>query len=414
RYFMREGIRSNVLIPLAVGGSFLGVIGFASFHSERGWSEGLIQRLTLIGQVFANALMRKRKELELNEALSEIRQLKDRLEAENVYLREECWSESDHNEIIGKSDAVRRILGIARQVAGTDSTVLIEGETGTGKELLAREIHKLSPRGERAMVKINCAALPPNLVESELFGREKGAYTGASSKQIGRFEFAHGSTILLDEISELPIELQSKLLRVLQDGEFERLGNPRTIRVDVRVIAATNRELAGAVRDGKFREDLYYRLKVFPILIPPLRERREDIPLLVWFFVKAIGSTMGKTIRQIPRSKMDALQDYPWPGNVRELKNVIERAIILTEGPILRLDFPKIGDIPPHSVTKLRDVEKRHILNVLKMTGWRIRGRNGAAEILDLIPTTLDSRLKRLGIQRPSRNTKYRRPYELS
>jgi len=250
------------------------------------------------------------------------------------------------------------------------------------------------------MVKVNCAALPSTLIESELFGREKGAYTGALTKQVGRFEVADGSTIFLDEISELPFDVEAKLLRVLEEGQFERLGSSKTIKVDVRVIAATNRDLAKAVSEGSFRQDLYYRLNVFPVTVPPLRDRREDIPLLVWAFIKECGEIMGKTIERIPRKNMDALQRYPWPGNIRELRNAIERTMILSKSTTVQVDLPKISDsTKPQSVT-LEELERRHILGVLESTGWRVRGKNGAAELLGLKPTTLDSRIKKLGIQR--------------
>jgi transcriptional regulator with GAF, ATPase, and Fis domain len=295
------------------------------------------------------------------------------------------------------------LLSEAEKVAATDSTVLVMGETGTGKELLAHAIHNLSARKERPMLTVNCSALPGSLIESELFGREKGAYTGALTKRIGRFEVADGSTVFLDEISELPLELQAKLLRVLEDGSFERLGSSQSIKVDVRVIAATNRDLAKEVSQGRFREDLYYRLNVFPLTVPPLRERREDIPLLVWTFINEYGERMGKTIESIPRKTMESLQRYVWPGNVRELKNVVERAMILSKGPGLHVEVPGISASDrPKSMMTLEEVEKRHITHVLENTGWRVRGKNGAAEILGLKPTTLDSRIKKLGIPRRS------------
>ena len=278
--------------------------------------------------------------------------------------------------------------------------MLILGETGTGKELLTRAIHDLSPRKGRPLVKVNCAALPSTLVESELFGREKGAYTGALSRQTGRFEVADGSTIFLDEICELPLELQVKLLRVLQDGQFERLGSSKTIEVDVRVIAATNRDIEKAVREGNFREDLFYRLNVFPITVPPLRERREDIPLLIWVFVEEFDKTMGKTIENIPQKSMDLLQRYSWPGNIRELRNVIERAMIVSKGATLQIDIPTIGESQTFSRGTLEEVEKKHITEVLESTGWKVSGEKGAAKILDLNPKTLESRMKKLGIIR--------------
>jgi len=278
--------------------------------------------------------------------------------------------------------------------------VLILGETGSGKELIARSIHSASSRKARAMIKVNCAALPAALIEAELFGHEKGAYTGATSSQIGRFEAANGSTIFLDEIGELPLELQAKLLRVLQEGQFERLGSPKPVDVDVRVIAATNRNLAQAVRDGRFREDLYYRLNVFPISVPPLRERRDDIPLLVWAMVEEFSKVLGKTIERIPKKNMEAMERYHWPGNIRELRNLVERAMILSSGATLVVDVQDGSSPIATQPMTIEGMERMHINSVLERTGWRIRGRNGAAEILGLKPTTLNSRMKKLGIRR--------------
>ena len=284
----------------------------------------------------------EKRTADLQEALTEIQQLKDQLQAENIYLREEIRLEHNFDNIIGQSGRLKEVLFNVEQVAPTDTTVLILGETGTGKELIARAIHNTSPRKDRPLVKVNCAALPAYLIESELFGHEKGAFTGATTKQIGRFELANGATIFLDELGELPLELQAKLLRVLQDGEFERLGSPRTIKVDVRVIAATNRDLETEVRTGRFRQDLYYRLSVYPLSVPPLGERPDDIPLLVQAFVQKFNKKLGKQIETIPQNTMDVLQRYTWPGNVRELENVIERAIVLTTNQFIDLaDFPQ-------------------------------------------------------------------------
>ncbi len=316
--------------------------------------------------------------------------------------RSACASRSScPSSIVGESEAIREVLRQAEQVASTGSTVLILGETGTGKELVAREIHKLSRRRDRAMVKVNCAALPEALVESELFGREKGAYTGAMTSQAGRFEAAHGSTIFLDEIGELSPEAQAKLLQVIEHGELERLGSVRTRSVDVRVIAATHHDLEQAVVAGTFREDLFYRLNVFPITVPPLRERRGDIQLLVWAFVRQLGESMGKTIESIPSRALEALERYRWPGNVRELKNVVERAMILATTPTLPLQVP--GSADPGTVRDLTldALERRHILEVLEQCGWRVRGAGGGAEILGINPATLDSRMMKLGIRRP-------------
>jgi transcriptional regulator with GAF, ATPase, and Fis domain len=296
------------------------------------------------------------------------------------------------------------VLKQIEQVAPTDSTVLIQGETGTGKELLAHTIHNLSACKGRLMIKVNCAALPPTLIESELFGREKGAFTGALSKQLGRFELADSSTIFMDEIDALPLELQAKLLRVLESGEFERLGSPRTVKVNVRIISATNRDLARLVSEGGFREDLYYRLNVFQITVPPLRERREDILPLIWSFVQELSKRMGKRIESIPQKGVEALQAYPWPGNVRELRNIIERAMIITTGPVLHVDVPKIAQSGANQSGTLEEVEKRHIIEALNTTGWRVSGKDGAAEILGIKPKTLESRMQRLGIQRNKKN----------
>ena len=356
----------------------------------------------LLGGIAIDITESKLNEEKLRKAFAEIEELTKKLEQENIQLREEIELHHPHAEIIGKSKTILRILSKSEQVAATSSTVLILGETGTGKELLANQIHRLSQRKERTMVKVNCAALPATLIESELFGRERGAYTGAMSRQIGRFEIANGSTLFLDEIGELPMELQTKLLRVLQEGQFERLGNPNPVDVDVRIIASTNRDLAKLMREGKFREDLYYRLNVFPIIVPPLRDRLEDIPLLVWHFVKELDSTMGRNIERIPKKGIDQLKEYKWPGNVRELKNVVENAMIISKGKLLRITPPSISpSIRPKSI-RLEDVTRNHIKNVLRKTLWRVRGPNGAAELLGLKPTTLESRMKKLGISRPN------------
>jgi len=329
-----------------------------------------------------------------------VRELKVRLEEENLYLRKEIdVAARTGSGIVGESEAIKRVLVQVEQVAPTDAAVLLLGETGTGKELLAWSIHGLSARWGRTMMKVNCAALPASLIEAELFGRERGAYTGALARQSGRFEVADGSTIFLDEIGDLPLELQAKLLRVLEHGEFERLGSTRTIRVDVRVIAATNRDLAAMVRTAAFREDLYYRLNVFPITVPPLRARPEDIPLLVWAFVREFAQAQGKTIDQIPKRSMETLQRYLWPGNVRELRNIIERATILSAGPTLHVDLPEPLDPKTPGMT-LEEVERRHIIAVLDEVRWRIRGDGGAAQRLGLKPSTLESRMRKAGIKR--------------
>ena len=407
--FYRYGTKSTVLVPLLVGGgNVFGAISFATMRQERNWSEPLVKRLNLVAQVFANALARKKAKEELHHAFSEIERLKEQLEAENVYLREDIKMELNFDEIIGQSDALRYVMFRVEQVAVTDATVLIQGETGTGKGVIAHAIHGRSQRKDRPLITVNCAALPANLIESELFGREKGAFTGSHARQMGRFEVADRGTILLDEIGEMPLELQSKLLRVIQDGEFERLGSPHTMKVDVRIIVSTSRNLREEINKGRFREDLYYRLNVFPITIPPLRQRPDDVPLLVDHFVKKFSRKMGKEIKTIPRDVMKALQDYTWPGNVRELEHVIERAIITTQGSALRLaekfDISKTPD-RTDGLLSITDVERDHILKILKKTDWRIEGNKGAASLLELNPSTLRSRMQKLGIARPDQNS---------
>ncbi|NEX22467.1 AAA domain-containing protein [Thiorhodococcus mannitoliphagus] len=405
-YCQRSGLRSNLGIPLRIGGRVMGAIAFSAFQRTRAWPEDLIVRLKIIGEVFAQALARSRREAELAAALAEITRLKESVEAENAYLRQSgCWRSP--RTLASRSPRFNQVLEELAQVAPTLATVLLLGETGTGKEVLADAIHGLSDRRHRPMIKVNCAALPASLIEAELFGREKGAYTGALARQKGRFELADGSTLFLDEVGELPLELQTKLLRVLQDGRFERVGGTQTIQVEVRLIAATNRDLPQAVRQGAFREDLYYRLNVFPIQVPALRERPEDIPLLAWEFVKAFSESMGKPIEHIDDESMVALLNDPWPGNVRELRNLIERAMILTRGPTLHLSLGRPPALAPAtaSVGTLEDHERTHILRVLEQTGWRIRGTGGAAARLGLKPTTLESRMKRLGLRRPGSET---------
>ncbi len=391
--------KSNVIFPLTATGRVFGALSFGTLSVEREWPDVLVQRLQLMADIFANALARQQSEQALRGALDEVTRLKQQLEAENAYLREAAQAQP--SDLVGQSAALKQVVAQADRVAPTDTAVLLLGETGTGKGVLAQLIHRRSKRQDRAMVTLNCAALPPTLIESELFGREKGAYTGALTRQAGRFELAHGSTIFLDEIAELPLELQVKLLRVLEDGQLERIGNPKTVTVDVRVIAATNRDLAKRVAEGAFREDLYYRLNVFPIAVPPLRERREDIPLLVWTFAKHFGQALGKPVVRIPQETMERLQRYPWPGNIRELRNVIERAVILSDSSTLQVLMGSAAapvlDGPP----TLAATERTQILAALEQTGWRIRGADGAAKLLGLKPTTLESRIKKLGLERP-------------
>jgi PAS domain S-box-containing protein len=395
----RFGPKSNVTFPLSAGGTeVFGGLAFGKMSVERAWPENLVQRLRLAAQIIANALVRKRADQKLRQALSEIEQLKDQLHKENVILRQEAKLQNPE-QIIGQSEAIKRVLSQVEQVARTPTTVLLLGETGTGKELVATAIHNRSPRRDRAMVRVNCAALPASLVESELFGREKGAFTGALSKQAGRFEMAHESTIFLDEVGDMPPEAQVKLLRVLQEGQLEHLGSPKPIHVNVRVIAASNRDLSRLVREGRFREDLFYRLNVFPVTVPPLRERREDIALLVWAFVEEFAATFGKTIRAITKESMESLERYSWPGNVRELRNIVERAMITGAGPTLTIAPPTFADSADSRSMTMEDAEREHILRVLELVNGRIRGKNGAAELLQLKPTTLESRMAKLGIR---------------
>jgi len=307
----------------------------------------------------------------------------------------------DH--IIGKSDGLKYVLYRAEQVAPTNATVLVMGETGTGKELIAAAIHNMSPRKKRPLITVNCAALPVNLIESELFGRERGAFTGADARQVGRFEIANGSTLCLDEIGELPLETQAKLLRAIQHNEFERLGSSHTIKVDTRIVATTNRNLEEEVLKGRFRQDLYYRLNVFPITVPPLRQRKEDIPLLVEVFIERYAKNLGKQITSIPKKTMKTLQEYPWPGNIRELESILERAVILCSGPVLHLADKLSTSSPSMSsaIRTLEEVERNQILKILSETKWRIEGKSGAAAILGLHPSTLRARMHKLAIVRP-------------
>ena len=315
-------------------------------------------------------------------------------------------------DIVGVSNPIKYVMYRIKQVAPSRTTVLLTGETGTGKGLFARAIHKASNRKDKPFVHVNCAGLPPNLIESELFGREKGAFTGSTARQIGRFELANGGTIFLDEIGELPLELQAKLLKVIEDGEFERLGSPHPVKVDVRIIASTNRDLEEEIQKGQFRKDLFYRLSVFPVTIPPLRQRREDIPLLVKFYADRFGKSHGKPIKRIPANTVKALEEYAWPGNVRELMNVIERAVIVSEGPVLglaeKIDLNPAGykeetdKVKTKTGTRgLSEVERDHILRTLQETGWRIEGPKGAAQVLGLNPSTLRARMRKLAIKRP-------------
>ncbi|MBK9965789.1 MAG: sigma-54-dependent Fis family transcriptional regulator [Holophagales bacterium] len=357
-----------------------------------------------MGEVLAGAVDRRSRDLELKRSLEEINALRDQLAAENDLLRRELGSSHDSR----RSSARARLSSgrsLVSQVAPTGATVLLLGETGTGKELLARAVHERSARRGRTMVRVNCAAIPPTLIESELFGHERGAFTGAIATKIGRFELANGGTLFLDEIGDLGLDLQTKLLRVLQEGEFERVGSSQTRKTDVRLVAATHHDLPAAVDSGRFRADLYYRLNVFPIRVPPLRERREDVPLLVWWFVHRRQKEMGRHIEKVPRRAMERLTAYAWPGNVRELENVVERALILSPGTTLQIDDLVAGGDAGETGGEgtpqtIEAVERTHVAAVLERCGGRIEGPGNAAEILGLKPSTLRSRMHKLGIRR--------------
>ena len=398
------GTRSLVALPMSVEGRVTAFIGFATIRSERAWSPEVRHRLNAIASLFAQVVARQQRDDALQAAIEETQRLKNQLHVENVFLRTEARDRLAPAEIVGRSPALRQVLAQADQVASTDSTVLLLGETGTGKELFASHIHSLGARRGRPMVRVNCAAIPATLIESELFGREKGAFTGALARQVGRFELADHSTIFLDEIGDLPLDVQVKLLRVLEERKFERLGSPRPISVDTRIIAATHRNLEQRVAEGAFREDLYYRLNVFPIQVPPLRDRAEDIPLLVQRLVDEFSRTFGKRIETIERDTITALQRYSWPGNIRELRNVVERAMIVTTSRRLAIPLPESTSSAVARSPKLVDVEREHILAVLESSSWRIRGAGGAAARLGMKPTTLETRMAKLGLKRPAGN----------
>jgi formate hydrogenlyase transcriptional activator len=396
--FEQHGIRSLCALPLTtthrrIGSLVTSSVQPAAYDEED--VEFLRQVANQIAITMDNAL-----------AYCEIQELKDKLAQEKLYLQDEVRSELNFREIVGKSVALRRVLMLVETVAPTDSTVLIYGETGTGKELIARAIHNLSSRHSNAFVKLNCAAIPTGLLESELFGHEKGAFTGAIAQRIGRFELANRGTVFLDEIGEVPLDLQTKLLRVLQEREFERLGSTRTLRTDTRLIAATNRDLSAMVEEQRFRSDLFYRLNVFPVRVPPLRERAEDIPLLVRHFVQHFARRMNRNIETIPSETMEALSRYSWPGNIRELQNLIERAVILSPGPVLRVPLTELNSrTTPGQVNgnhrTLEEAERAHILATLKETRWVLSGPNGAATRLGMNRSTLQFRMKKLSIVRP-------------
>ena len=396
----RTGVKSACAVPLISHDRVLGVLGVGRLN-ENAFAEDDAALLTEVGKQVAIAV-------ENALAYREIDALKNKLQEEKLYLQEEIRTEYNFEEIVGTSATLKRALQDVETVAPTDSTVLIFGETGTGKELIARALHNLSGRREHTLVKVNCAAIPTGLLESEMFGHEKGAFTGAVTQRKGRFELAHNGTIFLDEVEEIPLELQPKLLRVLQEQEFERLGSGKTIRVNVRVLAATNADLAQMVAEKKFRSDLYYRLNVFPVALPALRERPEDIPLLVHFFAQKFSQQMKKPIKTIPTETITRLTSYSWPGNIRELQNLIERAVILSRGSVLEVPLAELkrlgnGDLVNQlqGPTMLEEVEREHIMKVLRETGWVIGGSAGAATRLGLNRTTLNNRMRKLGITRP-------------
>lgn len=396
KHAVENGVKSGCAVPLITHNRTVGALSVVSAH-ENAFTEADAVLLSQCAKQIAIAV-------ENVLAYQEIANLKDKLNKEKLYLEEEIRSELNFEEIIGESPVIKQVLNQVGIVAPTDSTVLILGETGTGKELLARAIHDRSKRRERTFVKLNCAAIPTGLLESELFGHERGAFTGAIATKVGRFELADGGTLFLDEVGDIPLELQSKLLRVLQEQEFERLGSTRTIKVSVRLLAATNRDLAEMVSSKLFRSDLYYRLNVFPLTVPALRDRREDIPLLVRYFVQQLARRMDKTIDTIPVETITALSRYDWPGNIRELENVIERAVILTQGTAL---YVPLSELKPRAVDEiqslatLEETERQHILRILKSTKWVIGGQAGAAAQLGMKRTTLQSKMQRLGIVRP-------------
>jgi formate hydrogenlyase transcriptional activator len=393
-----HGFRSMCALPLMTRGRSIGAMTLGSLEPSQYLKSGEEFLMGVANQV---ALA-----IDNMTAHEETEKLRARFEAEAVYLQEEIKTEHNFEEIIGQSAALRALLRQLEHVAPTDSTVLILGETGTGKELLARAVHDRSKRKERPLVKVNCGSIPAGLVESELFGHEKGAFTGATQRRIGRFELANGGTIFLDEVTELPLDTQVKLLRVLQEGEFERVGSSQTIKVNVRVIAATNRDLKGIIGNGTFRSDLFYRLNVFPLVMPPLRERKEDIPLLVNFFLSGFGKRLGKELRGVAQKSMESLIRYNWPGNIRELQNVIERAAVLAKKPIVEINdsLLRANDAVQDSsaIETLENVERAHIMRALNETNWVIHGKKGAAEILGINPSTLRSRMEKLGIKKTS------------
>ena len=412
----RTGVVTRVGVPVVLGGRVVYGLIVGSHHRHGSWTAAFVDRLRLVGEIIGSSLVRRRQEESLRTNQAEIDRLAEPARSDAVYLQDEARDKAQADQIIGESSSLRVALRRVSQVAALDATVLLLGETGTGKELFARALHNASRRRERTLIRVNCAALPASLIESELFGHERGAFTGAVSLRQGRFELADRGTIFLDEIGDLAPELQAKLLRVLQEGEFERVGSSKTQRVDVRVIAATHCDLEKAVADGRFRADLYYRLSVFPISLPAMRHRPDDIPQLVWFFIHRHQRDLGRRITRVPAAVMQALQRHDWPGNVRELENVIERAMIRSTGDTLQLDdMPRTDRLlrpgpPPQSAAECQEtldaVQRSHIEKVLRECGWRINGVGNAAVRLGLHPNTLRFRIKKLGVVIPGRRAK--------
>lgn len=404
KLYQKFRVKSFMSFPIFMGGTVAGAMSVSSKSKHQMWPEEVVPRLQMLGGVFLREMARKHTEEIRRNAFYRIKEAVDLAEADCQYLQEEIKQDHNFGEIIGQGRKLKKVLAMVSEVSPTDATVLILGETGTGKELVARAIHEASKRKERPLIRVNCATLPSNLIESELFGHEKGAFTGAISQKIGRFELANRTTLFLDEIGELPVELQPKLLRVLQDGEFERLGGGETRTSDVRIIAATNRNLEKAVEEGRFRRDLWFRLNVYPISVPPLRDRMEDIPLLVDWFLEKYNKKMGKRITVVSRETLGALKRYSWPGNVRELENLVERAVITSKGDTLVVDMPNCSGSVLHTDKTLESIEREHILQILKDCSWKIEGVDGAASVLGLAPSTLRSRMQKLKIRRPGIN----------
>jgi transcriptional regulator with GAF, ATPase, and Fis domain len=401
-YARRAGVSAMLAVPVPIGERGVCALVACRDQQVRDWPVQTQDRCRLVAGIIGSALQRTRQDAALRASLAEIQRLNRRLTADNVCLKEEIKTFHDFDEIVGESAVMREALERLTQVAPLNCAVLLLGETGTGKELFARAAHERSRRQSRALIRVNCAALPPSLIESELFGHEKGAFTGAVGMRQGRFELADGGTLFLDEIGDLPLDMQGKLLRVLQEGEFERVGSSHTRRTNVRVIAATHRDLEAAVDNGEFRADLYYRLSVFPIHVPPLRERRDDIPSLVWFFIHSHQRELARHVTRVPADVMTALSHYDWPGNVRELENVVERALIRSTGDTLQLDASfgdRARDRALSASATLDEMQRVHIENVLRQCGWCINGRGNAAERLGLHPNTLRFRMKKLGIE---------------